>query len=365
MSAKSLVLSPGPSLKKALMMTDRPTAFGRFHPPREDWLAKAEQEPAREPELPIIDTHHHFWAWGRQYQYLLQELRADADCGHNIVATVFEECHSMYRADGPEEMRVVGETEFVTGIAAMSRSGFYGQTKVAVGIVGAADLTLGEAVEPVLLEQIRAGGGRFCGVRHSGAWDVDPIIGNNADRPGLYREKGFGRGLDVLAGMGLVLDAWVFHTQLDDVIALADAHPDAPIVLCHCGGPLGYGPYAGKKEMVHRKWLTHMTELAKRPNVFVKLGGMMMRLAAYDYRTEPRPPTSAELAALWRPYIEPCIELFGAKRCMVESNFPVERMGIGYGPLWNTFKLITANASSDEKAAIYSETAKQVYSLSI
>lgn len=346
-------------------MTETPTAYGRFHPPREDWLAKAEPEAALEPALPIIDTHHHFWEWGRRYRYLLQELRADADCGHNIVATVFEECHSMYRADGPEHMRVVGETEFVAGIAAMSRSGHYGPTKVAVGIVGAADLTLGDAVEEVLIEQVRAGGGRFCGVRHSGSWDDDPIIGNNASRPGLYREAGFGRGLDVLAGMGLALDAWVFHTQLDEVIALADGHPDAPIVLCHCGGPLGYGPYEGKQDAVRAHWLARMTELAERPNVTVKLGGMMMRLAAYDYGKEPRPPTSAELAELWRPYIEPCIELFGAERCMVESNFPVEKMGIGYGPLWNTFKRITAGASEAEKAAIYSGTAKRVYKLAV
>ena len=220
-------------------MTGTPTPFGRFHPPRKEWLAKARPEVPLEPELPIIDTHHHLWEWGRRYRYLLQELRADVDCGHNIIATVFEECHSMYRADGPEPMRVVGETEFVTGIAAMSRSGYYGPTKVAIGIVGAADLTLGLAVEEVLTAQIRAGGDRFCGVRHSGSWDVDPVIGNNADRPGIYREKSFGLGLDVLSGMGLVLDTWVFHTQLDDVIALASNHPDAPIVLCHSGGPLG------------------------------------------------------------------------------------------------------------------------------
>lgn len=345
-------------------MIDTPTAYGRFNPPSEDWLAKAAPETPLEPDLPIIDTHHHLWERGR-YRYLLHEFLADADCGHNIVATVFEECHSMYRADGPEHMRVVGETEFVAGVAAMSRSGRYGPTKVAVGIVGAADLTLGDAVEEVLTEQVRAGGGRFRGVRHSGSWDDDPIIGNNARRAGLYREDSFGRGLDVLAGMGLVLDAWVFHTQLDEVIDLAKAHPDAPIVLCHCGGPLGYGPYTGKQDEVRSRWLAGMTELAKRPNVVVKLGGMMMRLAAYDYGKEPRPPTSTELAGLWRPYMEPCIELFGAERCMAESNFPVEKMGIAYGPLWNAFKRITANASAAEKAAIYSGTAKRVYALDV
>jgi L-fuconolactonase len=345
--------------------TVSPTAYGRIHALRTDWLAKAEPEPVLEPGLAIIDTHQHLWDHPRRDRYLLDELLADLDCGHNIVATVFEECHSMYRADGPKHMRVVGETEFVAGVAAMSRSGNYGGAKIAVGIVGAADLTLGDAVEEVLAAQIAAGGGRFRGVRHSAAWDADPIIGNGAKAPGTYARADFGHGLDVLARMGLVLDAWCFHTQLDDVTALADAHPDAPIVLCHCGGPLGYGPYAGKPDEVRADWLARITELAKRPNVVVKLGGMMMRLAAYDYGTAPRPPTSAELAALWRPYIEPCLTLFGPDRCMVESNFPVEKMGIGYGPLWNTFKRITAGASDAEKAAIYSETAKRVYRLEV
>ncbi len=343
-------------------MPETPTRFGRIRAPREDWLAKAEPEAPLEPDLAIIDTHHHLWD-RRDHRYFLDEFLADADCGHNIVATVFEECHAMYRADGPEHLRVVGETEFVVGIAAMSRSGRYGPTRVAAGIVGAADLARGDAVEEVLTAQIRAGGGRFCGVRHSGAWDADPVIGNNAAAPGLYRSADFARGLDRLAALGLVFDAWAFHTQLDEVIELASAHPEATIVLCHCGGPLGYGPYAGEQETVRTQWLARMTELATRPNVVVKLGGMMMRLAAYDYGTAPRPPTSAELAELWRPYIEPCLELFGAERCMAESNFPVEKMGIGYGALWNVFKRITANASAAEKAAIYSGTARRIYGL--
>ncbi len=339
-----------------------PTAFGRVRAPDEAWLARAKPEAALEPDLPIIDTHHHLWV-RRDHRYLLDELLADMDCGHTIEATVFEECHAMYRADGPEHMRPLGETEFVVGIAAMSRSGRFGATRVAAGIVGAADLTRGDRAEELLVAHIQAAGGRFRGVRHSAAWDADPIIGNGAERPGLYLDPAFGDGLDRLARLGLSLDAWAFHTQLDDVTALASAHPDAPIVLCHCGGPLGYGPYLGKSAEVHAVWLKSIRELAKRPNVVVKLGGMMMRLAAYDYGKASAPASSATLAELWRPYIEPCIELFGPERCMVESNFPVEKMGIGYGAMWNTFKRITAGASAAEKAAIYSGTAKRVYKL--
>ena len=219
----------------------------------------------------------------------------------------------MYRTSGPAEMRPVGETEFVAGMAAMSDSGQYGPTRVAAGIVGFADLTLGDRVEPVLEAHIRAGGGRFRGVRHAAAWDASPVIGNSqtANGPHLMMQKDFRAGLARLTKLGLSLDAWAFHPQLADVVDLARACPDATIVMGHVGGPLGYGPYAGKRDEVFAAWKPAVAELARCDNVSMKLGGMMMRLAAYDYRTQPTPPSSEDLAALWRPYIETCIELFG------------------------------------------------------
>jgi predicted TIM-barrel fold metal-dependent hydrolase len=346
--------------------SERPTQFGRIHPPDEEWLARGTPEPVLEPDLPIIDTHHHLWDRGG-HRYFLPEFLADVATGHRVVATVFLECHSMYRADGPAAMRPVGETEFVAGQAAMSASGLYGPTRVAAGIVGFADLTLGDRVEPVLEAHLRAGGGRFRGVRHAAAWDASDVIGNaaTAEAPHLYRRGDFRAGLTVLTRLGLALDAWVFHPQLGDVVELARAFPDTTIVLGHVGGVLGYGPYAGRAPEVFAAWKPRIAELAGCPNVVVKLGGMMMRLAAYDYRTQPKPPTSAELAALWRPYLETCIERFGAVRCMFESNFPVDKMGIGWAGLWNTFKRITAGASAAEKQALFSGTARRVYRLDV
>ncbi len=342
----------------------RPTGFGRIHPPDEAWLAGHPPEAILEPDLPIIDTHHHLWDRGG-HRYFLHDYLADVATGHHVAATVFLECHSMYRADGPPEMRPVGETEFVAGQAAMSASGKYGPTRVAAGIVGFADLTLGDRVEPVLEAHLRAGGGRFRGVRHSAAWDADDVIGNSeaAGGPHLYRRPEFRAGLAVLARLGLSLDAWVFHPQLGEVVDLARAHPDANIILGHVGGVLGYGRYAGKRDEVFRAWKTQMTELARCPNVSLKLGGMMMRLAAYDYRTEPKPPTSTQLAALWGPYFETGIELFGPSRCLFESNFPVDKMGIGWAALWNTFKRITAGASRAEREAMFAGTARRLYRL--
>ena len=342
----------------------RPTRFGRIHLPDEAWLAKRSPEPILEPDLPIIDTHHHLWDRGG-HRYLLHEFLADVNTGHNVVATVFVECDAMYRASGPLEMRPVGQTEFVAGQAAMSDSGRYGKTRVAAGIVGFADLTLGDRVEPVLEAHIRAGGGRFRGVRHSAAWDASDVIGNSrtATGPHVMLQKDFRAGLARLTSMGLSLDAWAFHPQLADMVDLARAFPRATIIAGHVGGPLGYGPYTGKKDEVFATWKAGVTELAKCENVVMKLGGMMMRLAAFDYRTAPAPPTSAELAALWRPYLETCIERFGANRCTFESNFPVDKMGIGWVGLWNALKRIAAGASATEKLALFSGTARRAYRL--
>lgn len=341
---------------------DHPTRYGRIFPPNAAWLARRPPEPVLEPDLPIVDAHHHLWDRPDQ-RYLLPEFLADLNTGHNVVATVFVQCHAMHRASGPEEMRPVGETEFVAGVAAVSDSGAYGPTRVAAGIVGVADLTLGDRVSPVLEAHLRAGGGRFRGVRQSAAWDADPVIGNGHPAPHLLRRADFRAGLARLTELGLAFDLWVFHAQLDDALELVRACPSTSFVLGHCGGPLGYGPYAGRRDEVFARWRAGMAAMAACPNVAVKLGGMMMRLAAYDYGALPAPPTSAELAAHWEPYVHTCIELFGAGRSLFESNFPVEKMGIGYAALWNAFKHLAAGASADEKRALFSGTAERVYRL--
>ena len=326
------------------------TTFGRIIPPREAW---ARQSPTRTDHRSRPAHHRHppsplaphrrgrGESWEvPAFRYLLDEFLTDCATGHNIVGSVFLQCHSMYRATGPELMRPVGETEFVAGIAAMSDSSGYGKTKVAAGIVGYADLTAGDWVTPVLEAHIRAGGGRFRGVRHSAGYDADPVIGNSAPdiHPGLYLRPDFRAGMARLSALGLSLDAWGFHPQIPDITDLARTFPGSNIIIGHCGGPLGYGRYAGKHDDVFSDWKRSITALAKCPNVTIKLGGMMMRLAAIDYMGLDAPPSSEQLAAHWRPYVETCIELFGADRCIAESNFPVEKMGIGFAALFNALK---------------------------
>jgi L-fuconolactonase len=341
------------------------TVFGASKRPNEEWLSRATPEPALEPDLPIVDTHVHFWH-RPNHRYFVEEYAQDlATSGHNVEATVFVEASAMYRADGPEHLKCVGETEFAVGNAAMAASGRYTSCRAAAGIVGYVDLTLGERARETLEAHVEAANGRFRGVRQRSKWVDDPVARStiSADRAGVLLEPEFGRGLDLLTSMGLAYDASIFHPQIREVAALARAHPDANIVVIHSGSPLGYGAYAGKAAEVHADWLAAMTELAKCPNVSIKMGGLLMCLGNFDFTTAEAPPTSQHLVELWRPYIEPCIEIFGADRCMASSNFPVDKAGVPYGIVWNTFKRITADCSADEKKLIYSGTAKRVYRL--
>jgi L-fuconolactonase len=330
------------------------------------WLAKRPSEAALEPELPIIDPHHHFWDTPQRGRYLLPELLADIRGGHNIVSTVFLECRSMYRKDGPAEMAPVGEVEFVNGIAATSASGGYGPCRVAEAIIGHADLTIGARVREVLEAEIAVAGGRFRGIRHGVAWDENDAIQKFATRvvpPHLVRDPKFREGFAQLSPLGLSFESWQYHPQLSDAVDLARAFPDTTIILNHVGGVLGVGPYAGRRQEILAAWRKDIGELAKCSNVNVKLGGIGMTSFGFDFHERDRPPSSEDLAAAWRQYIEPCVEAFGASRCMFESNFPPDKQSCGYTELWNAFKHITIGASATEKTALYSGTAARVYRL--
>ncbi len=333
-----------------------------FLPIRQDWLDRR-KEAILEPGLPIVDPHHHLWDRPGN-RYLLDELLADTSSGHNIAATVFVQARAMMRATGPVAMRPVGETEFVNGVAAMSASGIYGTTRHCAGIVGHADLTLGDAVAPVLEAHLRAGGDRFRGIRHISAWDADGAVSNPAysPPPGMLGDAAFRRGFAVLQRLGLSFDAWLYHPQIDELTDLARAFPDSRIVLDHVGGPIRIGAYAGRQEEFGR-WAASIRKLAGCANVCVKLGGLGMRMGGFGFHERAEPPSSELLATTWRPYIATCIEAFGAARCMFESNFPVDKGSYSYPVFWNACKLLARDASATEKADLFAATATRFYRL--
>jgi len=347
-----------------MLSTDPLTAPSPHLRARPEWLARRE-EAILDPDLPIVDPHHHLVDRENTGRYLLPDLLADTGSGHNITATVYLEWLSMYRAGGPVEMRPVGEVEFANGVAAMAASGIYGNTKVCAGIVGYADLALGARVERVLEAMITAGGGRFRGIRFiSASHPDDAARGSSVNRPaGLLMDGKVREGFARLHPLGLSFDAWMYHTQLGELVDLARAYPATPIVLDHVGGPIGLGPYGGKRDEVFAEWKRSIAELARCPNVHIKLGGLGMRLFGFDVHEGESPPSSEQLASAWRPYIETCVALFGSNRAMFESNFPVDKGSGSYHVFWNAFKRIAAGCSADEKADLFSGTATRFYRL--
>ena len=327
------------------------------------WLDQVQEE-ILEPERKICDPHHHLWdSNGRRY--LLDEVLADTGTGHRVVSTVFVECNAMFSADLPPQLAPLGETEFVQGIAAMSASGQYGACRVAAGIVGFADLTRGEGAREVLEAHIARAPNRFRGVRHATGWHESPEIRNSHANPAahLMLRDDFLAGFRVLADLGLSFDAWFYHHQLPEFARLAGMNPDVTIILDHFGGPLGAGPYSNRLDEVYAQWRESIEELVGLDNVFFKLGGVNMKVNGFGWHKREKPPTSDELVDRTGAYYETCIELFGASRCMFESNFPVDKESVSYPVLWNAFKKLAANRSEAEKAMLFHDTAARVYRL--
>ena len=329
---------------------------------RETEIAAHVEDPIG-PDIPICDPHHHLWDHPNN-RYLAEQFLQDTASGHRIAQTVFVECSANYRETGPDAMRPVGETEFVERIASECVGKQNGETAVAAGIVGFADLRLGAGVAPLLEAHIEAGKGRFRGIRQASAWDPSPDVGTYQSPPeNLLLERTFRDGFAKLAGLDLSFDAFLYHPQLPDLADLAKEFPHTPIILNHAGAPLGIGPYTGQHDEVFRDWQRGIRKVAASPNVTVKLGGFGMRVCGYEWHARSQPLTSEALADAIRPYLIFCIEAFGPDRCMFESNFPVDKPSYSYRILWNAFKRIAHGFSPEERAALFQKTALRVYCL--
>ena len=344
------------------------------------------QNDVLEPDIPIIDAHHHLWMlqpamldalesdnslYGRSFakpfrhraRYLFEEFERDCRSGHNIVGSVYVECGSMYRTDGPECLRSLGEVEFANGIAAMSASGAFGPTRICHGIVGSIDLSLGSAVEDSLGLHMEVARQRYCGVRSHTLHDSrTELIGDSIAPPFILRSAAFQEGVAVLGRVGLALDLLVFDSQLEDVLALSRKFPGTTMIINHAGLPTTAGEFGAAREERFQRWRTLLKKLASSPNIFLKLGGFGMPFAGFAYAPNVT-VIEGILIREWRPLIETCIEIFGPKRCMFESNFPVDSRVCSYSNLWTVYKTIVRGASVDEKRWMFANTATQAYKL--
>lgn len=330
-----------------------------YLPAERAWLDRV-REDALWPEWTVVDSHHHLWERPAA-QYLLPEFTRDLAAGHAIRATIHVECASRHLSTGPVELRPVGETQFVVELAKQYR----GQTRFCAGIIGYADLRLGERVDAVLEAHIAAGEGRFKGIRQPAGWDASDAVSNSFPDPGaaLFADSSFHAGFARLVPHGLSFDAWVYHPQLPDVGELARKFPRTQIILDHVGGPLGIGPYRGRHDDVFAWWQRQIAKLAQHENLAVKLGGLGMRIGMFDFHRGDAPPSSAELADAWGPYIHECIEHFGPSRCMFESNSPVDQATCSYGTIWNALKRLAARYSEEERSLLLGGTAERIYRL--
>ena len=322
-----------------------------------DWLALT-QEASLEPDLPICDPHHHFWDYRMEripfQRYLLHELADDMNAGHNIRSTVFVEARSMYRADGPDDMKPVGEVEFVQGLAAASAAGLYGPGRAA-------------AAKPVLEALEAASPNRFRGIRHTVTWDDNPEVANTAAHKikGQMSSDNFRAGAKILADMGHSLEGWMYFSQMEELAELAKAVPNLTIILCHVGGILGTGFYAGKQDEVMAVWRKGIDAAAAQPNIVMKLGGIGMPSVGFDWHAREKPIGSEELASDMTPILNYCIEKFGPNRCMFESNFPVDKVSYSYNVMWNAFKLASKAYSASERADMFHDVAARIYRIDI
>ena len=329
----------------------------------DDWLALTQETPL-EPAIPLCDPHHHFWdqrpASIPYQRYLIPELMADLNSGHNVRSTVFVEARSMYRASGPEELQPVGEVEFVQGLAAASASGIYGETRAAAAIVGHADLKLGEGVAPVLETLQAASPNRFRGIRHNVTWSPDPSL-DNRETEGIMANDSFRAGARVLARMGLSLDVMLSFPQLNELADFARALPELPIILNHLGGMSRTGIYAGRDDEVIPTWREGIRAVAGCPNVTCKVGGMGMPRWGFGWHARNIPIGSEELAESMAPWMNHCIEQFGPERSMFESNFPPDKVSFSYNVMYNAFKRLSQGYSPTERANLFHDAAVRAY----
>jgi predicted TIM-barrel fold metal-dependent hydrolase len=330
------------------------------YPPRPDWLSLSPEIPL-DPNLAIVDAHHHF-SDRRGHVYMLDELEEDVFSGHRVVATVFVEGR-MCDCGCDEGARGVAETGVAMALGTLAEA--RGERGVAAGIVGNVALSSGARIEETLQAHLLAGMGRFRGVRQIAPWDPSPVLRPLPTMaPDILADRTFREGFAKLAPLGLSFDAWLYYPQFSSLKGLADAFPDTQIIL-DFPIPLGVGDYSLESPDDLGRWRDAVRSVASCPNIAVKLGGFGMGITGLRLGEQAAPPSSPELCELMRPYVEFTIQSFGVERCLVGSNFPVDKGSFSYMVFWNAFKRLLSTFSEAEREAILSLNASRFYRLSV
>lgn len=332
-----------------------------------EWHAKAEVPVAVEPDLPIVDPHHHlFGSSSDRLYYELDDLKTDLDSGHRVIGTVYVEAYdSGWRTTGPVEMRPVGETEKIAKLTERPIKTVKGECHVAAGIVCFVDLTLGDGVPDVLDAHLEVSDGRLRGLRHRTQrveGDIACVISNMPPAQ-MTANPAFRRGLAQLSRYDLPFDVSLYHPQIAEVIDLVDAFPNTVFVLNHVAVPIGVAEFSHRRTETVKVWEEGIRRLAERPNTRMKVGGMGQPIFGYGFERREAPASAQELAQAWKPRFSTCIEAFGSDRCMFESNFPVDKQSASYCDTWSAFKLLTADASAQDRANLFYRSACKTYRL--
>jgi predicted TIM-barrel fold metal-dependent hydrolase len=320
-----------------------------------------------EPTIAIVDAHHHLRDRADS-SYMFKDYLRDVGAGHDIRASVYIESMAMMRQRGPEVMRPIGEIEFANGVAAMSASGMYGNCRIASAIVGYADLRAGDDVAELLDRALACAPERFRGVRQVLIEHTDPSVWRYIAHPppvGIMSSPGFRPAIRQLEKRGLSFDAAIFHHQLPQVTDLAREFPETTIILNHVGQVASVGLSASQRTEAFQRWRTDLIDLASNPNVLCKVGGLGQPFFGFGFEDRADAVGYVELAAAWKPLVESAIEIFGASRCMMESNFPADSRSCDFVTLWNALKHIVRGGSEAEKADLFSGTAQRAYRISL
>lgn len=320
-----------------------------------DWLAKR-KEAVLDPELEIVDPHHHLWALPNQ-SYLLPDYRSDLETGHRVTASIYMEASMGYDAGNPDPLASASEINF----ALEARE--YGNGVICDGIVFYVNLRRGDDARRILKEHVDRGRGALKGIRDTVAWSEHPALRNhriNPSRSDLGSDS-FRIGAAAVGEAGLALDLWIYQDQLVELADVVRKVPNTKFVLDHCGGPLMLGPYAGQRSARLAAWKEGIARISELENVYMKIGGLGMRTLGFDFHLWPAPPSSEDLQRAWAPYVDACLAHFGPDRCMFESNFPVDKEVASYRTIWNAFKLLSAHLPETARVSLMAGTAKAVY----